>query len=43
MWWWHWALDVGRWWIDDDGLWATDYDKRPEVAFGDINYRPVLP
>lgn len=43
VWWWHWALDTGHWSIDDDGLWATDHDKRPEIAFGDIKYRHVLP
>ena len=43
VWWWHWALDTGYWWIDDNGLWATDNDKRPEAVFGDIAYRHVLP
>lgn len=43
VWWWHWALDTGYWWIDDDGLWASDDEKRPEAVFGDIKYRHVLP
>lgn len=41
--WWHWALDTGYWWVDDDGLWDSDNDKRPEAVFGDIRKRHVLP
>lgn len=34
---------VGRWWIDDDGLWATDHTRSPEAAFGNVAFRYVLP
>lgn len=43
VWWWHWALDTGHWWVDDDGLWGYDHTTSPEAVLGDIAFRHVLP